>query len=385
MPLPVSVEIYDSNEWPEPAPGYVWGEVNGDVGDYMTFELGGGEMIWTDTGYQLEDPPHLKSFSPKNLTDSPFTSYDWNKAMGPNPMAVSFPWDDSAFHPLTPSGYANTVRHNGVGPPQTWWVLPGASVFNFAFGAKNLAGNVVYGAPTTYMGHVPQVFATWVNGLEAGKYWARVWIPGFVQADASGNYVDYWFEIAAEEWAANIDLWIDVQLNGVIMKEVHFHDLPGTMQVGPIQGPDPYRWLIAEARDAAGNLVAFNFVPVNATFSSIMIPLWGFGWSGFESPGNDMWSYFLYKYRHIRDYGMMPGTYTVYVYMRGYVQQEFEMASITLSGDKTHISNHMYRGRDQHNRVQHGQPGTPSIQRLEGPRREGEDQRLQVRGRRGDD
>jgi hypothetical protein len=93
-----------------------------------------------------------------------------------------------------------------------------------------------------------------------------------------------------------------------------------------------------------------------------MIPLWGFGWSGYEHagiyngpginqqggvfqyPGGDMWSYFLYKYRHIRDYGMMPGTYTVYVYMRGYVQQEFEMASITLSGDETYISNHMYRG-----------------------------------------
>jgi hypothetical protein len=41
---------------------------------------------------------------------------------------------------------------------------------------------------------------------------------------------------------------------------------------------------------------------------------------------------------------MMPGTYTVYVYMRGYVQQEFELGSITLSGAQTSISNHMYRG-----------------------------------------
>ncbi len=40
----------------------------------------------------------------------------------------------------------------------------------------------------------------------------------------------------------------------------------------------------------------------------------------------------------------MPGTYTIRVYMRGYVQQEFEMASISLSASPAQISNHMYRG-----------------------------------------
>ena len=54
--------------------------------------------------------------------------------------------------------------------------------------------------------------------------------------------------------------------------------------------------------------------------------------------------FFLYRYRHIRDYGMMPGTYTIRVYMRGYVQQEFEMATISLSQSPAMISNHMYRG-----------------------------------------
>jgi hypothetical protein len=48
--------------------------------------------------------------------------------------------------------------------------------------------------------------------------------------------------------------------------------------------------------------------------------------------------------RGIHDYGMMPGTYKVYIYMRGYVQQEFEMASVSLSGAPTLISNHMYLG-----------------------------------------
>ncbi|MEM2123347.1 MAG: hypothetical protein QXE79_06895 [Candidatus Bathyarchaeia archaeon] len=85
---------------------------------------------------------------------------------------------------------------------------------------------------------------------------------------------------------------------------------------------------------------------------SAIIPLWGFGLCGPEfadvdgDVAHDLEGYFysLYNYRHIRDYGIMPGTYTIYVYMRGYVQQEFEMASVTLSGGKTYISNHMYRG-----------------------------------------
>ena len=355
QPLPVTVEIYDSNEWPEPAPGYVWGEVGGTVPDnYLEFEQ--GTLEWTDEGYQRNG--HLKSFSPTNLTDSPFTSYNWGPdGTGnpqPNPIPVAFPWD-TIYMPDPINHPASDVRHNGVGPTQVWWAAPAANNFAFQFGSKDLANNVIYGAPTDYDGHVPQVFATWINGLEAGTYYARVWIAGFVQTDAQGNYMDYMFTVGEQEWAANIDLWIDVQLNGYIMKEVHFHDLPGTIDEAPITGPDDYRWLVAEVRDASGNLVAFNFVPVRREWSSVQIPLWGFGWSGYEhsmlpNPWTDtpadetMWSYFLYKYRHIRDYGMMPGTYTVYVYMRGYVQQEFEMASITLSGDETYISNHMYRG-----------------------------------------
>ena len=49
---PVTVEIYDSNEWPAAKPGYDWDSAG------MAFEA-----------------QHLKSFSPINLTDSPYTSY----------------------------------------------------------------------------------------------------------------------------------------------------------------------------------------------------------------------------------------------------------------------------------------------------------------------
>jgi hypothetical protein len=40
----------------------------------------------------------------------------------------------------------------------------------------------------------------------------------------------------------------------------------------------------------------------------------------------------------------MPGTYKIYVYVRGFVQQEWEWASVSLSGKTTYISNHMYLG-----------------------------------------
>lgn len=347
--LPVSVEIYDSNEWPEPTsiPGGVWGDVDGTVPDHwMIWERGTPtDLKWTDTGYQPSSMAHLKSFSPINLTDSPFTSYDWDEQNGlPNPVDVAFPWD---------AVYGIAVRHNGVGPAQDWWAGDDAwevSSFRFQFGEKDMAKNVIYGAPTGYDGHVPQVFATWTNGLTPGTYYARVWIPGFVQADASGFYVDYKFTVSADEWAGDVTLWIDVQLNGWIEKEVHFHNLPGTIATAPIQGPDPWRWLIAEARDAQGTLVAFNAVPVGADQDSAWIPLWGFGlvapdFVDVDGDGDwELYLYSLYNYRHIRDYGMMPGTYKIYVYMRGYVQQEFEMASITLSGSPTYISNHMYRG-----------------------------------------
>ncbi len=389
---PVTVEIYDSNEWPAAKPGYDWDSAG------MNFEMGTGE-VWTDVGYKVPDA-HLKSFSPINLTDSPFTSYvvgnvryasstGYTRLTGepgvtdPNhdaPKQVAFPWEGP--HGITPpqvtwvNGQPASTEYtqealpedtttdkdifgvfNGVGPAQYWWVDKaglwtnggGSNSFRYQFGIKGF-----YGAPMEYDGHVPQVFATWVNGMTSGTYYTRAWINGYVQTDVSGTYMDYPFTVAGNEWAGDINTPMDLETSSWINKTVHFHDLPGTLQTNPIKGPDPWRYLIAEAYDADNVLVAMNFTQVPSTARDYNVTMNGFGMEGpIDTVASSFGTYvgvpqgmkfFLYRYRHIRDYGIMPGTYTIRVYMRGYVQQEFEMATISLSSSPAHISNHMYRG-----------------------------------------
>jgi hypothetical protein len=401
--VPVMVEIYDSNDWPEPFPGAVWGDVDGTAPDnYMDWE-----------------EEHLKSWSPINLTDSPYTSYVNGpqvlfepsngvlldrSTVGTNnpavdmygsvtPRAVSFPWSGSGLSAAALTawgGYDPAQVHNGVGPAQTWWTTPNMNTFTFRFGNKmrmDAMGNYgLYGTPTEFDGHVPQVMATWINGLEPGTYYLRVWINGFVQTDVSGTYMDYAVNIAEQEWAGDIYVPIDVQLTGWINKTVHFRWGAGSLEEttamsgdGGNTPTDEWRFLIVEARDSAGTLVAFNFTQVHAedTFANIYLngfgmagPIWGEAWgatSGGGMPSGDWddwdqqsgagwrWDptltvspvgmkFFLYRYRHIRDYGLMPGTYKIYAYMRGFVEQEFEMASVSLSGDPTWISDHLYVG-----------------------------------------
>jgi hypothetical protein len=291
---------------------------------------------------------------------------------------VAFPWWDINIntHPGV-GAYEGKDRwgvHNGVGPRQTWWTVQGANTFYFQFGNKpglaaydadgvggaNTVG--LYGCPTDFDGHIPQVFATWTNGLEPGSYYMRVWINGFVQTDINGAYMDYMVNVPEVEWAGDIYVPIDVQLSGKIEKTIHFQGGPGTLEEIAAGGPDPWRFVIVEARDSAGTLVAFNFTQVLAEATQAVITLNGFGmagpvlyptWDSQIAPWH--WDpdqlvdptgmkFFLYNYRHIRDYGMMPGTYTIYVYMRGFVQQEWELASISLSGQTTYISNHIYAG-----------------------------------------
>ncbi len=135
-------------------------------------------------------------------------------------------------------------------------------------------------------GHVPQVYATWVNGITSGQYYTRGWINGYVQTDVSGTYVDYPFTVAADEWAGDINTPMDLETSSWINKTVHFHDLPGTLQESPMRGPDPYRYLIAEAYDADNVLVAMNFtqVPVKNRYGDLVsdwnITLNGFGMTG---------------------------------------------------------------------------------------------------------
>lgn len=104
---------------------------------------------------------------------------------------------------------------------------------------------------------------------------------------------------------------------------VHFHDLPNSLIEKPIGGPDPARFIIAEAFARDGTLAAFNFTQVTSTKSETTILLNGLGMAG--DPLNILGprapiKYSLARYRGSYDYGLPTDTYTIHVFMRGYIQ-----------------------------------------------------------------
>jgi len=333
------------------------------------------------------------AWSPWNKTHAPYMSYDWGLGYStPEPLPVAYPWDTytaglpptsivpfsyygrtfaspapSALyrsHPTVTCGglFDLCGKPDGVGPAQYWWVDRGgvftngggSNSFIFRFGWKG-----VYGAPTEIDGHIPQPYATWINGLTAGRYFVRAYLNGYVQTLQDGVTLDeYSFEVSENEWAGDVFLPMDLRVSSVINKTVHFHDHPGTLDVCPIVGcagneaegqSRGNRYLIAEVRDQDGNLVGMNFTFVNQTADHATIQINGFGMMGpdpnafFFDAGPGM-KFSLYRYQGHRDYGLPSGTYVVRVYMRGYLQQTFESVSVTLSGAPALISNHMYRG-----------------------------------------
>ncbi len=124
-------------------------------------------------------------------------------------------------------------KPNGVGPAQYWWVDAagaftnggGGSSFIFRFGELG-----IFGAPTEFDGHVPQSFASWVNGLTAGQYWVRVWINGYVQTLDDGVTTEpVHFEVTSGDWAGDVYVPIDVRVASSVVMQVHFHDQSHTL------------------------------------------------------------------------------------------------------------------------------------------------------------
>jgi len=316
-------------------------------------------IVIYDSDNYIED--NVISYSPINLTHAPYTSYvngntvfDSGKLASPNsPKPVAFPWEGDPYG-----------VHNGVGPAQVWWVSPtgkfdpitelgsGSSSFRFQFGAQRY-----YGAPRQLSGMVPQALATWIDGLEPGTYFIRAYVNSYIQTDISGsNFRDYYFTINPEQ-TLSIDLFMDLWISGTLSLTVHFHDTPMGMQTQPIGGPDPARFLVAEALDSNGALAAFNFTYVLASSSSATLTLDGLGMAGILHPSDTRAGikYSLYRYRGVRDYGVYPGTYFLNLYMRGYIQavppadelrnlDQPAGFSISLCDSTSSISAHMFRG-----------------------------------------
>ena len=79
-------------------------------------------------------------------------------------------------------GPTSSADPQGVGPAQNWYVVADGvnDKFHYEFGSKG-----EYGAPSQLDGHVPQVYATWVNGLTPGRYYARAWVFRYVQTGST--------------------------------------------------------------------------------------------------------------------------------------------------------------------------------------------------------
>jgi hypothetical protein len=354
-------------------------------------------LIFDSYGPGYDDPQNVESFSPTNLTDAPFTSYVNGNTVfcgglafsclrnglvpGNSPKTVSFPWQGPVgYYSLTPppAPGSSTSKDpyglfNGVGPAQTWWVDPQgtlnsadglgstSSEFLFQFGSES-----IYGVPTKFSGMVPQIFATWTNGLSPGQYYIRVFLNGYVQTDLTGTqFIDYPFQVP-DLGARDINLPIDLYRSCGINITVHFHNFAGTLVDGAVGGPDPARFLIAEAfSQADSTMAAFNFTQVYANDTSATISLNGFGMAGPILPSTipsisdprEFIKYSLARYRGLPfyDYGLPTDSYAIRVYMRGYIQAlppgtTFDMidqpttVTVSIGTCNVQASTHMYRG-----------------------------------------
>jgi hypothetical protein len=142
----------------------------------------------------------------------------------------------------------------GVGPAQHWNVYRGAdgldwgtrAYFDFQFGHKGL-----YGAPADLDAHVPRMSGgVWVNGLGAGTYYVRAFLWGYVQTLADGvTFEPVSFTVPSVEWHGDIYVPFDIRRCNYVLKEVHFHDVPGTMMESRIGWGWRAPWL-NEGQDA---------------------------------------------------------------------------------------------------------------------------------------
>ncbi|HYW02277.1 MAG TPA: hypothetical protein VE862_12470, partial [Candidatus Acidoferrum sp.] len=356
-------------------------------------------VIFDTKGQGYDDPQSIQSLSPANLTHMPYASYvNGNTEFCPgdvggnefscsgngllpgnSPKQVAFPWEGPVgYYTLTPPSPSSPKDpfglFNGVGPAESWWVDPQGSPnsadglgssnseFFFQFGSEG-----IYGVPTKLSGMVPQVFATWTNGLSPGRYYIRVFVNGYVQSDPTGGqFIDYSFDVP---YIGAYDTFVPIDLfqSSTIDVTVHFHDFPGTLVDGAVRGPDPARYLIAEAfSNTDGTLAALNFTQVYENNTQATISLDGLGMIGpikpstnpdINDPIRDFIKYSLVRYQGIQygDYGLPTDTYTIRVYMRGYIQalpqatslEDLDQpvtTSLSVGSDFVDVSTHMYRG-----------------------------------------
>ena len=275
---------------------------------------------------------------------------------GASPTAFNF------YQVSTANGGAMTQDPQGVGPPQHWYVQGGTAIpFHFEFGVKG-----EYGAPRDLDGMVPQMYATWVNGLTPGRYYARAWTFRYVQSALDGStFQEYYFDISPNEWAGDVTLPIDLRLSSWVNKTVHFHNVINGITEDPI---DTGAGMMAGVLvDANGQVWSYNqsLLGYKGLYSSGADSGWGsgaFSSSTTVATGNDLDKAKLNQIAietgraNIQfwgwndtwggeNYGIPSGTYMPHVYALGYLEKgPVDYVSVTLSGNPTSISDHMFRG-----------------------------------------
>ena len=270
----------------------------------------------------------------------------------------------SAGGPLGSGLYFNNLMQDpqGVGPPQHWYVQGGTTTpFHFEFGVKG-----EYGAPRDLDGMVPQVYATWVNGLTAGRYYVRAWTFRYVQSALDGStFQEYYFDITPNEWAGDVTLPLDLRLSSWVNKTVYFHDVINGITTDPI---DTGAGLLSGALvDANGQVWSYNqtLLGYEGLYSSGAASGWQAGAFSSASTfhhGNDLDKAKLNQFSietgraNIQwwgwndtwggeNYGIPSGTYQPHVFALGYLEYNpVEWVSVTLSGTVASISDHVYRG-----------------------------------------
>jgi len=172
------------------------------------------------------------------------------------------------------------------------------------------------GADIVWDGHIPDEMADYVSGMEAGVYYAYIYVFGYVQLD------EYEVVVPSSQYTGVIYREVDIFQGGKVHATVHFHnqEMPSADQP-PVIGGD----LILEAYDQDGTLRAWNYTTVPANdpnYKSVSLDLIGDAWI---------------------PYGMHSGTYTFKVWYPGYAQQEFPQHTVQLCTWGT-FSFHLVKG-----------------------------------------
>ncbi len=304
--------------------------------------------------------------------------------------AIAFPWGGVGSGNSAPDTYWNQVLGGpggvfgvnnigagtdpqGVGPAQNWYVVADGvnDKFHYEFGEKGM-----FGAPRDLDGHVPQRYATWVNGLTAGRYYVRAWVFRYVQTAIDGaTFQEYSFQVTPNEWAGDISIPLDLRISSWINKTVHFHDNAGTLVTSPIDtGATVLVGSLLDSRSGvlysynqtllcgtslypcAGNVYNQLAGAPPATFSiftgvssaynaAALFSMQTADINYMNQYGNSYVTFYGFNSTWLgQNYGIPAGTYRPKVQALGYLQQTQDVVSVTLSGTPIQVSNHLYRG-----------------------------------------